>query len=336
MTSPAISVLLAVYNDADCLTPCITSMLNQTFRDFELIIVDDGSTDATRDRLREFDDPRIRIVEHDHNQGLTRALATGMQHCRGDLVARIDADETADPSRLERQEAVFAVDERVGLCGSAALLVDAEGRTIRRVRLPLHDETIRWRSLFLNPFFGTAMMFRRSVYQRLETGYDPAYRTAQDYDLFSRMLPFCRAVNLSDILVHSKVRDGITVRRRDEQLANHMRIVQRNLHALMPDVPVDPDQARMMFELLTAPAGRSVKHRNTGPCIRLYHRILETYLGVDAGPAPRVHRVATADLAHMIMRPGPHVRDASLWRMLFRLDPAWPVRWLLRETGFDN
>ena len=103
MVLPKVSVLMSVFNAEDFIQEAVDSVLQQTFSDFEFIIVDDASTDGSLQRLCSYHDPRIRILRNETNMGLTRSLNKGMEFVRGEYVARMDADDVSLPSRLQEQ-----------------------------------------------------------------------------------------------------------------------------------------------------------------------------------------------------------------------------------------
>src|SRR5262249_44337347 len=163
MTAPAVSVLMPVHNGETYLRPAIDSLLAQTFGDFELIVIDDGSTDRTPAIAREYRDPRVRVERFEKNCGLSAALNHGLQMIHAPLVARQDADDVSRPDRLEAQVAVLRSQPDVALVGSQARAIDGAGRTMRMVWRPAEDLSIRWYALLDNPFIHTSVMFRRGA-----------------------------------------------------------------------------------------------------------------------------------------------------------------------------
>lgn len=221
---PPVSVVMTAHNEENYVGEAVQSLLIQTFSDFELIVVDDASTDATSARLREFSDPRIKAIHNTSCLGLTRSLLVGMNAVRGSLVARLDADDLAEPHRLELQVAAFRANPALGLLGSQAHCIDAGGRRRGSRRVPTTDLAIRWCSLLDNPFLHSAVMFRTDLYEKAG-GYNPDFATAQDYDLWRRMLPLAEVANLPGKLISYRTRPGaITERRRKQQLDNHDRV----------------------------------------------------------------------------------------------------------------
>lgn len=205
---PAVTVLMPVYNGERYLRPAIESVLTQTFRDFELLIVDDGSTDATVDVVRTYDDPRIRLERFDRNRGLSAALNHGVDLANAPLVARQDADDVSRPERLGAQMALMRAQSDLVLVGSQARKIDDAGRVIGTVNRPLEDLSIRWYALFDNPFIHTAVLVRRDAV-RACGGFDPACDPfSQDYALWWKVMRRGRVANVPDPLVDYRVNAG--------------------------------------------------------------------------------------------------------------------------------
>jgi glycosyltransferase involved in cell wall biosynthesis len=198
---PRVSVVLPVYNGEPFLTQAIDSVLAQSFRDFELIAIDDGSTDASGEILDRFARADSRVAAlHQANAGMVAALNRGLSLARGELIARMDQDDVAHPERFARQVAFLVAHPHVAVVGSAVTLIDEAGKRIRDVDYPGTHEAI---SEFLergSPLaHPTVMMHRDAV--RGVGGYRAAYRYAEDYDLWLRMAERCRIANLPDRLL---------------------------------------------------------------------------------------------------------------------------------------
>ncbi len=200
MSSPAITVLMTMFNASRHLRAAVDSILRQTFADFEFLIIDDGSTDDSAEIVGNYDDDRIRLIRNATNRGQTPCLNQGLELARGEWIARQDADDLSHPRRLERQIARLRVDETLALLGAQAWIVDDRGRFSGMLTVPTEADSIGWAMLFENPFIHTAAVFRRDVAQRLG-GYDAAFRICQDYDLWLRITAAHRAANLPDRLV---------------------------------------------------------------------------------------------------------------------------------------
>lgn len=246
---PLVSVLMAAHNEERHVGAAIRSVLRQTLPDFELIVIDDGSTDGTSACLRAFRDPRIRLLRNVNSLGLTRSLIFGMREARSELIARLDADDLAMPRRLENQVAYLRSSPGVGLLGSHCSCIDANDLPCGSRRMPIGDLAIRWRGLLDNPFIHSSVMFRATVYAQAD-GYDANYATAQDYDLWMRMLRFTHAHNMPRRLVSLRLRkDAISETRRQQQLENHDRVSRRALAELFPQLPPPPRKQKLLREL---------------------------------------------------------------------------------------
>lgn len=198
----AVSVILPVFNGEAHLREAVESILGQNFPNFELIVIDDGSTDGTASILREYSDDRIRVLRNDHNLGLTRSLNLALHEARSPLVARQDADDRSDPDRLRSQADFLARHEDVVLVGSRARSIDRRGRVRPAVdwiqcTTPL---AIRWQLMFENPFIHSSAMFRTAVVRDLG-GYDESFRTNQDFELWSRVARVHKVTNIARPLV---------------------------------------------------------------------------------------------------------------------------------------
>lgn len=202
MTShPLISVLLAVHNGQSYVEQALRSVLHQSHDDFEIIVVDDESTDRTPQILSALQqrDHRLRVERRRHS-GLTSSLNFALQLARSPYIARLDADDTADPTRLAKQLAFLEETDSVAVVGSGADLIDEGGRLRKTIEPPRSPESIARALQYRNVMIHSSVMARRSVV--LEVG---AYRdimvASQDYDLWLRMSESHSLANLPEPLV---------------------------------------------------------------------------------------------------------------------------------------
>lgn len=184
--SPIVSVLMTVYNGEKYLKDAVKSILSQSFTDFEFVIVDDGSSDRSLEVLQEFNDPRIRLVLRDH-QGLVPALNAGLATCVGKYVARMDADDVADPSRLNTQCAYLDNHNDTDFVCSDIYTIDAGGRVSGEQCDRYDNDKLRDGLLFrkkIKPVIHPTIMARRDVLVRLG-GYRE-FVSSEDHDLWLR------------------------------------------------------------------------------------------------------------------------------------------------------
>lgn len=161
-TAPKVSVILPVYNGEKTVGPAIWSILNQTFRDFELIVVDDGSIDSTLKTVKAFAEARIKVIAAPH-AGRSAARNSAASCARGRYLAMIDADDESYPERLERQVGFMDGHPEVALCGAWAHWVEPSGKKIEW-RQPHEPESVRKNLLRSNPFIQCTVMVRKDVF----------------------------------------------------------------------------------------------------------------------------------------------------------------------------
>lgn len=185
---PCVSVLLTVYNGLPYLRQAIESVLQQTFQDFELVIVDDASTDGSVDCVRSYQDPRIRLVINERNLGQARSLNKGLALARGRYVARLDQDDVCLPERLGRQ--VTFLDERphVAVAGTWLYRINEAGRKNGVLGLRVNDRGTCLGILLsqATPVGHPTAMFRREIIESLG-GYDETFAPCEDYELWCRV-----------------------------------------------------------------------------------------------------------------------------------------------------
>ena len=191
-----VSVVMPVYNQEKYVRDAIESILNQTFQDFELIVVNDGSDDDSESKILSCRDERIVYVRNEENQGNYPARNIGIAKAKGRYVAVMDADDLAFPTRLEQQFTYLENHRDLCAVGSGFTFSD----TLRKCRHPLGDEEIRLALLDRNSFMHASLMIRMEALRELG-GYNETYRYASDYDLVCRLVLYGKVENLPDILM---------------------------------------------------------------------------------------------------------------------------------------
>lgn len=199
-STPDVSVVLSVRNGGTDLPKAIATILTQSFANFELIAIDNGSTDETAQFLDQIEDPRVRVY-HQADAGLAAALNRGISLARGRYIARQDHDDWALPTRLEKQVSFLETHPGHALIGTRAEIWIGDRPTGRFHDHPLGDEALRFELLFNNPFVHSSVMMRKAALDQIG-GYttDPARQPPEDYELWSRIARRFRVANLPERL----------------------------------------------------------------------------------------------------------------------------------------
>lgn len=207
MTTPTVTILMPVYNAERYLALTIQSLLNQRNINFELIIINDGSSDSTLQIVKSFKNPRIRLINHRQNKGIAVRLNEGLRLARGQYIARADADDIYHPQRLEKQ-LKFLNKYQYGIVGTWAELIDEKGKTFGLDRRFNNHHFIKWSLLFGScPLIHPSVMFDKKQVLDFD-GYDPTWKHTEDYELWSRLANHTRMgileKNLMSLRVHKQ------------------------------------------------------------------------------------------------------------------------------------
>jgi glycosyltransferase involved in cell wall biosynthesis len=200
---PRISILMPVWNGETFLAAAVDSLLAQTFTDFELLVIDDGSTDRTAEILQDYTDPRLRVLRLDH-AGIVVALNRGMSAAQADWIARLDADDISEPRRLERQWQAVSRHPRAVLCHTAITFFGGGDITPGKTRLPRSRSFTALRLCHQCPVVHSTVLFKKSV-ALAAGGYLPEERHAEDFSLWGRMLEMGEFIALPEKLVRFRV-----------------------------------------------------------------------------------------------------------------------------------
>jgi GT2 family glycosyltransferase len=248
--SPAVTVLMPVHNGEPFLNGALGSILGQTYCDFEFVIIDDGSTDATPGILAEHQRRDRRIVMHrQDSQGLIAALNRGLSLARGAFIARMDSDDIALPTRLAEQVRFLSNHPDVAILGTAYWLIDQNGRHVDLKRFPTSDLHIRWANLLAPAFAHSTVMIRRDLLLKNALWYDPACEV-EDYDLWRRVLRHGHGANLAKALLEYRDHAGsISNLRRPTRLKNSDLLALQTLQEELPDFPVSIELVTRMRRL---------------------------------------------------------------------------------------
>jgi glycosyltransferase involved in cell wall biosynthesis len=211
LNNPKITVLMPAYNAAKYIGEAIASVLEQTFTDFELLIINDGSTDRTADIVRSFSDPRIVLVSQ-ANKGVAAALNRGLTYAQAPYIARFDADDVCYPNRLKIQYDFITSYPEYSVIGSAADYVDADGHFIFTHHPEGHlNEEIQQLKFSTCPFIHSSVIYRKEAIVK-NGGYNEHAYTYEDHFLWVNILKNEKACNLSQALIKVRLNpESITI-----------------------------------------------------------------------------------------------------------------------------
>jgi len=219
---------MPVFNAAPYVKEAIQSVLDQTFQDYEFIIVDDGSTDASLQVIQSFTDPRIKLIEHHTNAGLIATLNEGLQRADGEFIARIDADDIwTSKDKLAKQLEHFDHSPDCVLVGTWATVIDEDGAVHGKIRYPYEDAAIRNNLLMKNYFIHPSVMFKKEAALAVG-GFKAEEKHVEDYGLWLRLGARGTFANISEYLMSYRVH-GASVSRQNrmEQIRNSFILIKQ-------------------------------------------------------------------------------------------------------------
>ncbi len=203
---PLVTVLMPVYNGEKYLKMAIDSILNQTYKNFELLIINDGSTDKSESIISKYSDERIFYVKNEKNLGLVTTLNKGLALAKGDYIARMDCDDISMPMRFEKQVRFMDENDEVGVCGTWIKFF-GEGPGIV-VKNPVSHREIECKLLFSNPMAHPTVMLRKSFFDRFNLTYSSNYQLAEDFELWHRCVKLFKFHNIPEVLLRYRITAG--------------------------------------------------------------------------------------------------------------------------------
>lgn len=331
--TPLVSVVMATYNSDRYLTEALNSIYTQTFRDYEFIIINDGSTDGTAQILYEAArrDSRLQINTFRQNQGTVASINQGLALSHGKYIARMDSDDICRPDRFEKQVHFMETHPEVGLLGSGITLIDPKGRELGKVTYPSSDYHIRWASLLSNPFAQPTMMIRQIILSQNNLQYRPR-QAAEDYDLWVRALRYTQGANLSDPLVRYRVHPA-SASSQLEELKNSWHTVTsyENIRFNLPEFVISPEDHAILVSALDGFLKNM--HRVKRPlAARLYLQLWRAFAACSASNSSLrdLQRETTVLAAKIGLYPPFLPGWSSVLRDLFALEPLWFASFIIR------
>lgn len=227
---PKVTVLMPVYNSENYLKESIEGVLNQTFKDFEFLIINDGSTDRSVEIIQSYDDDRIRFINNQDNKFYMKRLNEGIEIAQGKYIARMDSDDICLPERLQKQVEVLDKNPDVGIVGTFWQMF---GSRDNLVEVPQNHDDIKVFSIFHSPFGHPTVMFRKSMFNEFSLRYSEDFPFAEDYELWTRALKYFKGANINEVLLNYRVHCmGVTSSRSEVQHDTARRVRKRILEKL--------------------------------------------------------------------------------------------------------
>jgi glycosyltransferase involved in cell wall biosynthesis len=207
---PLVSVILPVYNADRFLSLAIESILNQTYKNFELIAIDDGSRDNSLDILKKYakKDKRIKIIHNQKNQNIANSLNKGIKIAKGQYIARMDADDQSLPNRIESQVKYLLKHQNIVILGGQCKTIDINNKIIGRKLFPVTNNRICEALYYENPIQHPTVIFNKKLIPKNFSWYNPTLPPAEDYDLFFRLAQFGKFHNLKKYVLKYRLYIG--------------------------------------------------------------------------------------------------------------------------------
>jgi glycosyltransferase involved in cell wall biosynthesis len=242
---------MPVRNAERFVTQAVQSILHQTLKEFELIIIDDGSTDNTPQLLEQIHSKHIRVYTQ-KKSGISDALNQGLSLANGKYIARMDADDVSLPGRLQKQVEVMESQPEIGLVGSVVVVIDDAGKTWGIQPLESTDVGIRWTSLLKSPFVHPTVMVRKACLDNHGLKYG-SLPYAEDYGLWIQLLRYTKGINIGEPLVLYRVhRSNVSILHRRVQFQSHYAISRDAIRWELPQFHIDEKRMAKLLSLVLA------------------------------------------------------------------------------------
>lgn len=232
---PRVSVVMPVYNGEKYLREAVDSILMQTFTDYELIIIDDNSTDRTADILRAHPDERIKLIKNDQNCGISLTLNRGISTAQGEYIARMDCDDICSPERFMAQVQFLDENPSIDIVGSWLEIIDQNSKPTEKMWKYIRPAMgLRWVTFFNIPVAHPAVMVRRRIFDFFAAQYDVSEEPAEDYGLWTRINLKIRFSNIQSALLKYRVHEfSISKARNTRQYETACKISQKTISSYL-------------------------------------------------------------------------------------------------------
>lgn len=307
---PKVTVLMPVYNGATYLREAIDSILAQTYMDFELLIVNDGSTDTSNEIIAAYSDPRIKCIENIKNLGLVASLNKGLKSAQGEYIARMDQDDISLPERLKKQFDFMIANPNIGVLGTGFKHINNKGviRDLPSNILTDHD-FIKWSLHFYSPLVHPTVMMNKKIIRGIG-GYSPLCVHAEDYDLWIRASKVTRISNLEEKLLLLRKHDGNYTK---TYLEEHKQVAINICHSMATDCMKENIDPKFIAILLGYKCPSANEALETSTIVyKLYCKHYKSNSCSKRG-AQLIRKDAGSRLFGLVQ---PFIRDSSIWRIV--------------------
>lgn len=330
---PKISVVMPTYNSIRFIRESIESILNQTFVDFELIIIDDGSTDGSSEVIAKYkkQDERIYVYTNSKNQGIVASLNRGLACARGRYIARMDADDICHPIRFQKQIEFLNEHPSVGILGCAVQYINSAGTILGVNSYPLEDTEIRWTCLFSNPFAHPTVMMRNCILTKNSLLYDPLKQNVEDYDLWVRLLDKTKGANLKEALLQYRVHpSSITSNYKEKEFELLTDVVFTNITEKYPELNLTFDNVGVVTRSLVGHQDYFLHKNQRAEAAITYLKTWRVFSSKYLPEEMRSIQNRTVLIASKLtLYPLFQHNWCRALVHLFKMDPFWPIKFLL-------
>lgn len=321
---PLISVLLPVYNAEAFLDRAIQSILNQTLKDYEFIILDDGSIDMSGTILEKY--KKIAQIYYLQHQPLYKVLNFGIEIAQGKYIARMDADDIAYPDRFYKQISLLESNMNIGIVGGDVLLIDACERVYGRLGLQNKPLVIQWEKLVRNPFIHPTVMIRASLLREHNLCYQ-SFPYAEDYGLWSLILQFSNGFNLSEPLLMYRIHGkNVSLSHQQMQFYNHCQISFKTIINEFPSYRISMGDVENLVKVMFANLYEYpwLKDERRSAC-QVYLKILDMFCQKYYGQQEiqDVKKLAVSRLVYWLLFPPIPEGWRDIYNEICRVDKNW-------------
>ncbi len=322
---PLVSIIIPLFNKREYIAETLTSVLNQTYPNIEVIVVNDGSTDGSIQAIKHFLDPRLHIV-HQVNSGVEATRNFGFQLSKGQYITFLDADDLIDSTKIEKQVDRFLSNQNLKLLGTYAKLIDAKGRFFGTIVPPISDMELRLEMMFANPFICSSVMLRKSSLfsaEPFETNHGKAF--AEDFALWRTVSCLGAIENIPEFLTSYRRVDGSRSRNSlSSPIGSARYIAARYLYeetSLFNKI----EDAELLIQSIDGFNNLTVNIRNTGfDQLKTYSNVVET-LGFSVPQLEqRIHAHRRRIRLWILWGFVPPKLQSFIYRMLYKFKNSKP------------